>query len=791
MKRITVVIFFFLFIAIISFSQTDCIKGIIINKHNGEKIGYAQIEIVETKSGVTSNKDGFFELFNLNNSHRIEISHLSYESLIIPVALFKNDTTIIELSEKNIVTNEILVRGVVKKEDIKTMPGKERLSQQLIINQTSFMGQPDIVRSLQVMSGVQSVSEGVGDIFVRGGGPGQNLILVDDMELMNPVHLMGVYSIFNPFTVNSVDLFKGYAPVSYGSRLSSVISIISENPLQNENEFDVLVGNVASSINGMIKSKDEKWGFLFSARRSMLELYGSISSMFLSDEEGFFDLSDYNFYDVSGRLIYQLNEKNNFALNWYLGSDHFGLDNPRIDYFATTDFGNKAVLASWNRWINSSIKLNINAGATQVWSGFDGLLFNTDIKFDTEHIRYYSNVSLAGAYKNHAYSLGGKATIYNTIPQNMYMRTESDTTKFYGDLKNNEIEFFVEDNININEKLTFYVGGRLHLYSTVGPYKFNDEVGRNIELENGEQTRYEPYFSFASSLSYKLNRKSDLKLGFSRNIQTVHLANISSIPLPNDIWMMSTPILKPQIGIQGSLGYYRESSLFNYFFEVFAKKLSNQTIFNVDVDKENESSYSPSLNIDFVDDNIYYEDHFFVGSGRVYGAEFGINKVFGDITGGINYTLMKSERSFSNVFDGEWFPDKFDRRHDLSATLNYKINKKWESSALFIYATGNTITLPAGRMWIMGTIMNDYAGLNNFRMPPYHRLDWAINYNITTKYFKKSTLSFSVSNVYNRANPYFIFFKIYKGDSLYDLDVEAAQVSLFPILPSLSWRVKF
>jgi len=365
MKRITVVIFFFLFITIISFSQTDCIKGIIVNKHNGETISYAQIEIIETKSGVTSNKDGLFELCNPNNSHRIEISHLSYESLIIPVALFKNDTTIIELAEKNIVTNEILVRGVVKKEDIKTMPGKERLSQQLIINQTSFMGQPDIVRSLQVMSGVQSVSEGVGDIFVRGGGPGQNLILVDDMELMNPVHLMGVYSIFNPFTVNSVDLFKGYAPVSYGSRLSSVISIISENPLQNENEFDVLVGNVASSINGMIKSKDEKWGFLFSARRSMLELYGSISSMFLSDEEGFFDLSDYNFYDVSGRLIYQPNEKNNFALNWYLGSDHFGLDNPRIDYFATTNFGNKAVLVSWNHWINSKTKLNVNAGATK------------------------------------------------------------------------------------------------------------------------------------------------------------------------------------------------------------------------------------------------------------------------------------------------------------------------------------------------------------------------------------------------------------------------------------------
>lgn len=791
MSKNSAIILFFLIITHFSFSQELCISGTIIDKYSGEEISYAQIEVVESNRGTLSNEFGDFELCEVKKDFNIEISHLSYESVTIPVSFFTNENMVIELEIKTIIGNEVMIRGVLKKEDIKTMPGKERLSQQLITEQPAFMGQPDVVRSLQIMSGVQSVSEGVGDIFVRGGSPGQNLILVDDMELMNPVHLMGVYSIFNPFTVNYVDLFKGYAPVSYGSRLSSVISITSENPLINENEFDVLVGNVASSINGIMRSKNEKWGLIFSARRSMLELYGSISSMFLADEEGFFDLNDYNFYDVSGRLIYQPSEKSNFALNWYLGSDHFGLDNPRIDYFATTDFGNKAVLTSWNYWINSAIKLNVNVGITHVWSGFDGLLLNTDIKFDTEHIRYYSNLNFSGAYRRHAYNVGTKATIYNTIPQNMYMISDSDTTKFYGDLKNKEIEFFAEDNINLNEKLTLYFGGKLHLYSTIGPYSYSDEGGKSVELKRGEQSKCEPYFSYASSVSYKLNRSSNLKLGFSKNLQTVHLANISSIPLPNDIWMMSTPILKPQVGIQTSLGYYRDTPLFNYFIEVFAKKLTNQTIFNADVDKENEKSFSPSLNIDFVDDNIYYEDHFYIGDGRVYGAEFGINKNIGDITGGINYTLMKSERAFPNVFGGEWFPDKFDRRHDLSATLNYKINKKWESSALFIYATGNTITLPAGRMWIMGTIMNDYVGLNNFRMPPYHRLDWAVNYNLRSKNFKKSVLSFSVSNVYNRANPYFVFFTVYKGDSLYDIDIEAAQVSLFPILPSLSWRIKF
>lgn len=790
MKIFLSLLFFSFFFYNMFFAQSNCVSGYIVDKMGG--IDDVQIKIVESGRGVVTNSDGFFEICNIDYKHSFEISHIAFEPLIISIEYFRNEIYTVQLKRKEIIGEEITIRGVEKRENIKIMPGKEKLFQEEIINKPTFMGQPDIVRTIQTMTGVQSVSEGVGDIFVRGGSPGQNLILVDDMELMNPVHLMGVYSIFNPFTVNSVDLFKGFAPVSYGSRLSSVIAVTSANPLQNDNEFDVLIGNVASSINGMIKSPNSKWGLLFSARRSLLEMYGSISSMFLADEEGFFDLNDYNFYDISGMIIYQPNERNNLSINWYVGDDHFGLDNPQIDYFATTDFGNKAVLTSWNMWITPSLKFNWNVGITQVWSGFSGLLINNDIKFNTEHIRYYSNINISGAYKNHSYGLGGKVSKYNTVPQNMLMITDSDTTNFYGSINNNEIEFFVEDYINLNSKLNFYIGGRLHFYSTEGPYNFKNELNTiDISLQKGEQSKYEPYFSFASSLNLKLDSNNELKLGVSRNLQTIHLANISSIPLPNDIWMMSTPSLKPQIGLQTSLGYYGNTPLFSFFTELFVKKLSNQTIFHVAINKEKNVKPSESLNVDFVDEDVYIEDHFFVGDGRVYGAEFGINKEYGKLIGGINYTLMKSERSFSNIFGGEWFPDKFDRRHDLSTTLNYKISKKWDSSVLFIYATGNTITLPSGRMWLMGTIMNDYDGLNNFRMPAYHRLDWAINYNMSSRFFKRSTLSLSLSNVYNRANPYFIFFKIYQGESLYNINIEAAQVSLFPFLPSLSWRVKF
>jgi hypothetical protein len=186
-----------------------------------------------------------------------------------------------------------------------------------------------------------------------------------------------------------------------------------------------------------------------------------------------------------------------------------------------------------------------------------------------------------------------------------------------------------------------------------------------------------------------------------------------------------------------------------------------------------------------------FEDHFFHGKGRSYGVELSARKTKGRFQGSLNYTLSRSERSFPDIFSGEWFPDKFDRIHDLSLSTSFSVNDRWTFNTSWIYATGNNMTLPAGRMWMMGSVMNDYAGYNNFRLPAYHRLDVSASMKLDSDFFRESVLDFSIINVYNRANPYFVFYRVYQGDSNYDIDIRAAQVSLFPVMPSVSWKFKF
>lgn len=260
------------------------------------------------------------------------------------------------------------------------------------------------------------------------------------------------------------------------------------------------------------------------------------------------------------------------------------------------------------------------------------------------------------------------------------------------------------------------------------------------------------------------------------NNQDLHLASLSSIPLPNDLWVSSSPRIKPELSHQLSIGYYRQFNGFDFSVEAYGKYMMNQLIFNVITD--NSSSLG-------------FEDQFFKGKGIAYGIDFSLSKKSGPITGTVNYSYSRSKRSFHKIYDGAWFNDKYDRPHDLNFSLFYQRNSKWSFSALWVFASGNNLTLPSGRWWMMGSIMNDYEGYNDFRLPSYHRLDLSANYTLKVKRLKESVLNFSVINVYNRANPYFAFYKVYMKNNQNNIDIKSMQVSLFPMMPSVSWRFKF
>jgi hypothetical protein len=224
--------------------------------------------------------------------------------------------------------------------------------------------------------------------------------------------------------------------------------------------------------------------------------------------------------------------------------------------------------------------------------------------------------------------------------------------------------------------------------------------------------------------------------------------------------MMSSPGLNPQYGHQMSFEYSRKHPVVSFQAGAFVRLMQNQALFNMRLD----------------DMEMPFEDQFLHGRGRAYGIELSVEKKRGSLQGGLHYTLSRSERAFPEIFEGSWFRDKFDRTHDLMATLHFDLNERWNVGGRWTYATGSAMTLPAGRMWIMGTIMNDYNGYNNFRLPPYHRLDLSAELSLESDFFETSRLHFSLINVYNRANPYFVFYKVLKGDSRYDIDIRASQV---------------
>ena len=412
---------------------------------------------------------------------------------------------------------------------------------------------------------------------------------------------------------------------------------------------------------------------------------------------------------------------------------------------------------------------------TSTYSGFSGNILDNYINFDSKYNQLQQKNQWIHQGSNQLINAGIDFSLTQTTPQDLFYYYLSDTINKTDKFKNLSTSAYIGDKVTISNKMDIYVGLRLTTDLSLGPYNYQNTLTESISYNNNEISKAYYSWSPVVALSIYPSEGKSIKTAFSRNIQQVHLASISSIPLPNDLWVTSSPLIKPEVSYQLSAGYYQHGSKFDWSAEIYGKYLENQLLYNVNISKDQSN----------------FEDNFQKGKGIAYGMDCSITKTKGIVTGSINYSLAHSQRSFPNIYNGVWFNDKYDRIHDLNIQATYPINKKWDIGAVWVFATGNNMTLPTGRWWMMGSVMNDYTGYNNFRLPPYHRLDISVNRVITSKIFKESILNFSIINIYNRSNPYFLFYKVYMGKSQYNIDVRATQVSLFPIMPSVSWRFKF
>ncbi len=766
------------------FSQKYTISGYVRDKKSGEDLPGANIYVEELKKGTSSNTYGFYSLTLPKGTYTIKITFVGYHENIKKVVLDKDIKLNFLLEETVIVGKEIVVSGEQKNRNVESIEmSTYKLPVEMIKEIPSFMGEVDVLKSIQLLPGVQSSGEGNSGFYVRGGGPDQNLILLDNAIVYNPGHLFGFFSIFNADAIKDVNLIKGGAPANYGGRLSSVLDVSMKEGNNQSYHADGGVGIIASRLTVQGPIKKDTCSFIISGRRTYIDVL--TKPLIKGNLKG----TGYYFYDLNTKINYRFSENDRIFLSGYFGRDVFSFKNKRDGFSVRFPWGNATVSARWNHVFNQKIFQNITAT-------FSDYNFTFGAEQDNFEFKMYSGVrdySLSVDYTYlpnilHTVKFGAQYTFHDFQPGSATARiggTFFDSGKIIH-YYNHDAAIYFNDEWEISEKLKISAGLRPTLFSFVGPftryvlddYKRAKDTLHYKALEPiATYKNIEPRFS----LRYSINKSTSFKASYSQNYQYVQLASMSSATLPTDAWVPSTDLIKPQFSEQYAAGIFKnfKNDTYETSVEVYYKTMKNLIDYKEGLTSDDNIGNNPDNNFTF-------------GTGKSYGAEFFVKRRFGDLNGWIGYTLSKTTRLFPAINNGKAYPAKYDRRHDLSIVLTYDLSKRWQLGAVFVYATGDATTLPISRFFIEGRIINEYGERNSFRLAPYHRADVSVTYHFPGEGKKwKSSLNFSVYNLYNRKNPYFIYFDTDVDLANYSITTKAKQVSLFSILPSVTYNFNF
>ncbi len=774
--------------------------------------------VEDRRIGATTNQYGFYSITLEKGTYQLFVSYIGFEDFSKEIFLDKDIRLNIAIKEKGVVGKEVEILGEKPDQNIKsTDMGVNHIDIEKIKQLPAFMGEVDILKTIQLLPGVQSAGEGNSGFYVRGGGPDQNLVLLDEAIVYNTGHLFGFFSIFNGDAIRNVELIKGNMPAQYGGRLSSVLDVSMKEGNSQKFHCDGGIGLISSRLTLEGPIKKDTSSFMISARRTYIDV---LTRPFISEA---YKGSGYFFYDLNAKVNYRISDKDRLFVSGYFGRDVFSYSNNRdfgSGFKVNIPWGNATTTLRWNHLMNQKLFVNTSAifsdykfefGATQsqfefrLYSGirdFNGKVdfsyFPSEkhkIKFGTNYVYHVFTPSHASAKSGNVdFNVGGIVRLYA-----------------------HEAAFYFSDDFDVSARIKISAGLRYSYFRQVGPFKrfvksnIGNRIVDTILYKTGDKiTEYggpEPRLS----MRIELNKQSSLKFGFSQNYQYVHLASISSVSLPTDVWMPSTSIIQPQFSTQYAAGYFRNFNDNNYeaSVEVYYKDMRHLLDY-----KEG------SLPDDNVNDNV--DNAFTFGKGWSYGAEFFLKKRMGKFNGWIGYTICKTWRQFDSINSGNKFLAKYDRRHDVSVALAYDLNKSWSFGSVFVFATGNNATLPVSWYLLEGHMVPEYGDRNSYRIRSYHRLDLSVTYTpnkekriarrkqkwdesmkqkgVNTNEMKvpsswkskvQSSWNFSIYNAYNRHNPFFIYFQ--NDGNIFDgsLNVKAMQVSLFPILPSITWNFKF
>lgn len=781
-------ILFFTFCTLLIFNTAKAqekftINGYVRDASSGEELLGVTILIEETSDGVNTNPYGFYSITLPEGEYTLQFRYVGFKTKIEKIKLNKDISLNINLAEESLELNEVVVTAERQDANVtRIQMSKNEVNIEQLKKLPALFGEPDIIKSIQMMPGVISAGEGTSAFFVRGGSADQNLILIDEAPVYDPSHLFGLFSVFNADVIKDSELYKGGIPARFGGRLSSILEVRTKDGNNKEFQGEAGIGLLASSLmlEGPIK-KDES-SFIVSARRSYVDVF-----LRLADERNLV-----YFYDVNAKVNWRANNKNRFFISLYSGRDNFNFDG-NFGF----DWGNRTATFRWNHLFNDKIFSNTSLiassfdyglGSEDESSGFqwDSNLQELSFKQD---FNYFVNPELTMDFGYHVtyrkFAPGkivpGGESIFRTVElQNEFALDHA----FYLSLQH-----------QLSDRLTLEYGARLSVFQNIGEntvYTYLDQLDNTnpIRIDSTQFGSFENIKTYVNleprfSARYILNEQSSLKGSYNRMIQNTHLISSGTVPVPFNTWAPSSTYLKPQVADQFALGYFRNFSDNNYELsvEAFYKDISNVT------------DFADNAQIFFNDD---LATEFRQGTSEAYGLEMMLQKKKGKMTGFLAYTLSRVDRTIPGVNLGRSFLANYDRRHNLSLVSTYDYSNKWTFGGSFIYGTGRPITLPSGSYEFGdGQIADVITERNGFLLPDFHRVDLSATLVPQRNKDKKFETSwvFSLYNVYSRKNPFSIYTRVrldeddnVVGDGT---EKEARLIYLFPILPSVTFNINF
>ncbi len=770
--------------AVAAFAQQKyTLNGYVRDASNGEELLGVTVYVKELKNGVISNSYGFYSLTLAPGTYTIRYSFIGYEAVEMQVVLDKDISQNISLEEESVELEEVVVTGKAPEEHVTSIQmSRNELNIDQVKKLPALFGEPDIIKTIQLLPGVISAGEGTSSFFVRGGSADQNLILIDEAPVYDPSHLFGLFSVFNADIIKDSELYKGGIPARFGGRLSSILDVRTRDGNNKEFEGEAGIGLLASNISLEGPIKQNKSSYLISARRSYVDLF-----LRAADNDNLV-----YFYDINAKVNWRANNKNRFFLSLYSGRDDFSFG----DDFGF-DWGNRTATFRWNHLFNDKLFSNTSLIASnfdyglESTSAADGFTWDSDLQEYSlkNDLNYYVNPRLELDFGYHfTYRRFAPGKI---VPKEGSIFKETELQNEYA----LDHAFYLGAQHSVSDKLTFVYGARLSIFQSVGKgdvYLYENDLDnvnptRIDTLSFGRLEPIKTYVNFEPRLSmrYMLNPQSSVKLSYNRMVQNTHLISSGTVPLPFNTWAPSSYYLKPQLADQIAAGYFRnfKDNTYEVSVEAYYKKMDNVTDF-----ADNAQLF---FNTDLATE---YRQ----GEATGYGLEVFVQKKKGALTGFASYTLSKAERTIDGVNLSRTFLANHDRRHSFNMLATYDYNDKWSFGGSFTYGTGKPTTVPSGTyQWGDGYIADVITERNGYRLPAFHRLDLSATLTPRKNKGKKYETSwvFALYNAYSRKNPFSLYTRVQQND---DGDIvgdgtskEARMIYLFPLLPSVTYNIKF